>query len=228
MTIARHFDLYLADLRQQLAALGDEVGTILTLANDGLAHPRVGLKADAGIIEDRIDSRETAITTRCHELLVLQTPMTRDLRFLLAATHIANDLELIGDHAESVCRRADFLARHHLLPTPPPSLAPLARLAHDMVRQAMDAIVGGDFPLSRQLLAEEDEADRLTKSCFRELSGIMHDQPDLIPECTHLVRAVAHLEEIADLAVAIAEEGLFVHKGRTVRHRHDEIFSQAI
>ncbi len=72
MTIARHFDLYLADLRQQLAALGDEVGAILTLANEGMKRPRVGLKAEAAAIEDRIDSRETAITTRCHELLVLQ------------------------------------------------------------------------------------------------------------------------------------------------------------
>jgi phosphate transport system protein len=228
MTIVRHFDLELADLRQNLAALGSEVLTLLTLANAGLGRPRVGLKAEAAVIEDRIDHREGAVTTRCHELLVLQTPMTRDLRFLLAATHIANDLELIGDHAESVCRRADYLGRHQLPPTMPPSLAPLGTLAQDMVKQAMDAIVGGDFPLSRQLLAEEDEADRLTKACFRELAGIMHDQPDVIPECTHLVRAVAHLEEVADLAVAIAEEGLFVHRGRTVRHRHDEIFSQAV
>jgi phosphate uptake regulator len=51
-----------------------------------------------------------------------------------------------------------------------------------------------------------------------------HLDPAVIAECTHLVRATANLEQIADLAVAIAEEGLFVQSGHTGRHHHNEIF----
>ena len=45
-------------------------------------------------------------------LLATQQPMARDLRLLIAAMKIANDLERVGDHAVNIAQSAERLLAH--------------------------------------------------------------------------------------------------------------------
>ena len=51
----------------------------------------------------------------------------------------------------------------------------------------------------------------------------MAKTPERIREYTHLLRAVAHLEHIGDIAVAVAEESVYIHKGQLIRHHHEDL-----
>lgn len=221
MTQIRHFDLELAELKRSLVSMGNIVEEALGLAVSAIQQPTLEARDRVGGIEERIDHLETQIEERCHQIISLQSPMAKDLRFLISATRITSDLEQVGDLAESIAKRAHYIARHQLVRNPE-GLAPLGQLARGMVHQAIESFVGGDIEAGKRILLEEDDADRLTKTCYKEIQAAMQAQPDLIKEYTHLLRAVGHLEHTADIAVSIAEEAVYIHRGQLVRHHHPE------
>jgi phosphate transport system protein len=222
MTQLRQFELELADLKRSLVAMGDMVDHALLLAVNGIQNPTADIRERARTLEDGIDAMETVIEDRCHTIIALQNPMVRDLRFIISAMSIASDLEQLGDRAESISKRAHYIACHGRIDNPP-ELAELCRLTHTMLRQAMDAFVTGNGEVTRKVIEEEPETDKLTKACYAFLQERMASDTTRIKEYTHMLRAVSSLEQVGDLAMAIAEETVFMHQAQMIRHNHDNL-----
>ena len=221
MSQIRQFDLELAELKRSLVGMGNLVEQALDLAIAAIQHPVSGVRARAKEIENRVDLLDTQIEERCHELIVLQSPMAKDLRLLISATRITSELEQVADLAEGIAKRAEFIAGHQAVVNPP-QLGPLGDLAKRMVSQAMDAFVTGRFEQAGGILLEEDAADRMTKECYASIQVSMQATPEKITEYTHLLRAVGHLEHIADIAVSIAEEAVYIYRGHLVLHPREK------
>ena len=220
MAQIRHFDLDLAELKRSLVAMGNLVEDMLALGVGTIVAPNLDARDRASALEERVDAAETMIEERCHQMIALQSPMARDLRFLISATRIASDLEQVGDLAESITKRADYIARHSPVANPE-CLNPLGTIARRMINQALEAFVTGNLGVARGIMGEEREADALTKLCYGGIQAAMQAHPELIKEYTHLLRAVGHLEHAADIAVSIADEAVYIHRGDLVRHQHD-------
>jgi phosphate transport system protein len=227
MTQLRHFEIELADLKRSIVAMGDMVDRSLALAIEGLQRPTADLRERARTLEDGVDAMETVIEDRCHTIIALQNPMVRDLRFIISAMSIASDLEQIGDHAESVSKRAYYIACHDPV-TNPPELDELGRIAQRMVRQSMDAFVTGSAETTRKVLDDENRTDELTKLCYAFIQERMAAEPPQIKEYTHLLRAVSALEQVGDLAQAIAEETVYMHQAQMIRHSHDSLTQKKV
>ncbi len=86
---------------------------------------------------------EVEIEEQCISLLALQQPMARDLRMLMAAGKIANDLERVGDHAVNIAQSAMRLSQSRPI-TPEPEIVEMARLARVMLSDALEAFIRGD------------------------------------------------------------------------------------
>ncbi len=222
MSHMRKFDLELSELKESLVSMGSLVEKALAISVEAIQTPIAGVRATAGELEQRIDQLDTQIEERCHVLIALQSPMASDLRFLISTTRITSDLEQAADLAESVAKRADFIARHHPVANPG-HLPALCQLTCTMFRQALDALVAGRFDEARGILIEEDRADALTKLCYESIQQSMQREPDSIAEYTHLLRAVSYLEQIADIAVAIAEQAVYIHRGHLVMHPKEHV-----
>jgi phosphate transport system protein len=222
MTQLRHFDLELAELKRDLVGMGNLVERSLALGIQCILAPNLDGREAVEGIEERVDALETAIEERCHRIIALQSPMARDLRFLISATRITADIEQVGDLAESIAKRGHYIARHSGTVRNPDQLKPLSELSRAMVHQALDAFVTGDIETAKRILLEEDQADRLTKESYKAIMESMLAQPELIKEYTHLLRAVGHLEHIADIAVSVAEEAVYIHRGQLIRHHHPD------
>jgi phosphate transport system protein len=220
MSVFRHFDLELAELKRSLVEMGNLVEDMLALSVGAILAPNHDARDRAEELEERVDAAESAIEERCHQLIALQSPRARDLRFLISATRIASDLEQVADLAESIARRADYIVRHSQVPNPP-ELEPLGALARRMVNQALEAFVTGNLGVARHIHDEERQADERTRDCYHAIQAAMQEHPALIKEYTHLLRAVGHLEHTADIAVSIADEAVYIHRGDLVRHQHD-------
>ncbi len=217
MSTIRHFDLELAELKRSLVGMGNLVEEAVAIGVKAICSPVAGARNKAKELEERIDQLDSQIEERCHTLIALQSPMASDLRLLISATRITAELEQVADLAESVAKRADFIARHNPLKNPA-ELQILGELARTMLRQALEAFVTGRFDEARGILTEEDEADRLTKVCYEAIQNSMQATPTVIAEYTHLLRAVGHLEHIADISVSIAEQAVYIHRGHLVLH----------
>ncbi|MEK7414284.1 MAG: phosphate signaling complex protein PhoU [Planctomycetota bacterium] len=220
MSQPRQFELELADLKRSIVAMGDMVDRAVTLAVEGIQKPSADLRERARTFEDGIDAMESVIEDRCHTLIALQSPMVRDLRFIISAMSIASDLEQVGDLAQSISKRAHYIACHQAVENPP-ALAELAILAERMTRQSMDAFITGSLDVTKQVIAEESQSDDLTKACYAWLQDRMAQEPTKVKEYTHLLRAVSSLEQIGDKTLAIAEETVYMHQAQFIRHNHD-------
>ena len=222
MNQIRHFDLELAELKRSLVSMGNMVERSLSIAVEAIIRPTVEAREQCRVLEEQLDTLETAIEDRCHQIIALQQPMAGELRLVIAAMRITADLEQVGDLAESVAKRASFIARNKGASIPA-QIETLGRLTLGMQRHAMEAFITGNLNLARGVITDEEHSDTLTKQCYEQLQNLMRNDPDRIREYTHLLRAASQLEHIADVAVSIAEETVYIYKGTNIRHHHEEL-----
>jgi phosphate transport system protein len=217
----RHFHDELSELKSTLLAMSAEAQTALAASVEALLQ-RDSTKAAQVISGDhRIDAFELEIDELVVKLLATQQPMARDLRLLMAAMKIANDLERVGDHAVNIAQSAE-----RLLVSPPivpePEIVEMARLARRMLADALDAFVRADAQAGRALCRRDDQVDGLHDSVFRILLTHMMESPHIISAAMELFLVSRNLERVADLATNIAEDIVFMVEGKTIKHHAEK------
>ncbi len=217
----RHFHDALSHVKVRLLTMSGEAEAALGLAVEALLE-RHEEKARRVIAGDRvIDSMEVEIEEECIGLLALQQPMARDLRMLTSALKIANDLERVGDHAVNIAQSAERLARARPI-TPEPEIVEMARLARDMLSDALEAFVRGDAGAGREVCLRDDRVDALHRSVFRILLTHMMEDPHMISAGMELFLVSRNLERVADLATNIGEDVVFLVEGKSIKHHAED------
>jgi phosphate transport system protein len=213
----RHFHEELAQLKSRLLEMSALAEDLVRLSIEALLERDVS-KTEAVILGDReLDAIEVEMDEACIQLLALQQPMARDLRLITMAMKISNDLERVGDHAVNIAQ-----AVRHLVEQPPhtplPAIEEMARVAREMLSDALDHFVRGDSQGAREVCRRDDRVDSLHDSIFRSLLTYMMEDPRRISAAMSLVLISKNLERIADLATNIAEDVVFLVEGRSIKH----------
>jgi phosphate transport system protein len=170
--------------------------------------------------EERINALEIEIDDAVIDLLALQQPVATDLRFILAALKINNDLERIGDHAVNIAQSAIKRADHPPV-RPLVDIPSMADITKTMLRDAIDAFIQLNTALAHKVLNSDDQIDDLNRKVVDQLVEVMRESPDTISEALELIRISRNLERVADLATNIAEEVIFMAEARIVKHHTD-------
>jgi phosphate transport system protein len=218
----RHFDRQLGSIDRALADMAALVERALVIAVDGLRQPYREIGDAAREVEGHVDRLDDALGHDCQALMALRSPVAGDLRRLVSGMRAALVLEMIGDQAESVSRRVRYLARHTPVPVPAAVVA-LADAALAAYRRALPALATGSGEDAKAVFALEAETDRLSKVGYAAVRAALSDDGTQAAEWSHLLRAIGRLEHIGDLAAELAEEGVFLCTGQSIRHRHEAL-----
>src|SRR5262245_7662075 len=100
----RHFHHELEALRDRLTELAGRAEAALVKSMEALKTRNAKLAEEVRAEDIAIDRIDLEIESRSLDFLGLQQPVARDLRFLVAAIRISNDLERIGDHAVNIAQ----------------------------------------------------------------------------------------------------------------------------
>ncbi len=221
----RHFHDELNDMKVRLLTMSSEAEAALALAVEAYLERKTD-KAERVLQGDRnIDAMETDVEERCISLLALQQPMAKDLRMLTAALKISNDLERVGDHAVNIA--GSVLRLKQMRPVAPdPELIEMARLAREMLSDALEAFIRGDSAAAREICRRDDRVDALQDSVFRIMLTHMMEEPQTIGAGVEVFLVSRNLERVADLATNIAEDVVFLVEGKSIKH-HAENQAQA-
>ena len=217
----RHFEREIEALKEQLLLMGGRAEQIVRKSIESLVR-RDAEQAGAVFVDDKlIDRLEIDIEERCIKLFALQQPLATDLRFIMSALKISNDLERVGDHAVNIAQSAVRLSAEPVL-KPLVDIPRMADLSTAMLHDALDAFVRRDPETARVLCRRDDEVDNLNRQVFRELLSYMIESPATITRSMDLILVARNLERVADLATNVAEEVVFINEARIIKHRADE------
>ena len=170
--------------------------------------------------EEQMDALQNEIDEETVRLIAVHTPVAGNLRLLLGMTRINAELERIGDQVMNIAFYSKTLLAEESM-QPPDAMPQLAEMAEDMLRKTLDAFTQKSGDLARSVIRSDDEADELHDSIFRELMARVCADTQSISRGLELVLIARALERIADHAVSIAEDVVYVAEGRNIRHVDD-------
>jgi len=213
----RHFDKDIQALMDLLLRMGALVEEQISQAVQALQERDSALAERVIGGDDAIDRMELEIDQEVLELIAKMQPAASDLRFVAGVMKIAPELERIADLAQDVAERVVELNREPAL-SPAIEVPRLARIAQDMVRGALDALVKRDPALAREIIARDDEIDALTEQSFRELLTYMLEDTRNISRAIRLTFLGKYFERMADGATNICEMVVYMVEGKVIKH----------
>ena len=167
--------------------------------------------------DDEMDQLEIEVDNLCYEVLALEQPVARDLRFIATALKIVRDIERIGDIAVNIAERANELLQE-------PELKRLIDLpimvdaALRILKDSLDAFVNSDAELAEKVIQDDHLIDDIYEHMFRELLTYMIEDPRYITRALKLIFIAKHLERVGDHSANIVEMVVFLVRGQDIRH----------
>ena len=218
----RHFHDQLDELKRRLLLMSERAESLVDLAVEALLR-RDASKAEAVLAGDRdVDRLEVEVEAMAVELLALQQPMARDLRFLISAIKASADLERVGDHAVNIAQSALRIVADKSNITPDVAIEEMARRARQMLGQAIDAFVRADGGLGRAVCLMDDEVDKLNDELFRIVVTYILEDPKTISMAIELLLVGRNLERVADLSTNIGEDAVYLAEGKQIKHHLED------
>jgi phosphate transport system protein len=176
-----------------------------------------GLPGEVFLLEPRINEMEIMIDEHAIRLLRRGSFTDDEMRLIVAALKITNDLERIGDIAVNLAERVISLRE---MPDAklPEDLLPMAEAVRSMVSRSLGALIFRNAEMAAQVLEADDLVDQYRDKIFENLMTKMTENAALVSPGMQFVLATRHLERIADHATNIAEDIIFWVRGLDVRH----------
>ncbi|MFN0156983.1 MAG: phosphate signaling complex protein PhoU [Bacteroidota bacterium] len=213
----RHFVQELESLKTNIIKMGSFAEQAIAESIRALLERRIDLAKEVIAQDQRINAFEIEIDDAVVDLLALQQPVAADLRFILAASKINNDLERIGDHAVNIAESAvQYSASPPLKPLV--DIPQMAQITKGMLRDAIDGFIQTDASVCRGVLRSDDIIDDMNKRVVKDLVECIRRDPETVEQALELIRVSRNLERVADLATNIAEEVIFMAEARVVKH----------
>lgn len=208
-------------LDQELNQLKDNIIRLASAAIESLDKAMNALQtrnvteANQVVINDEaINQLRYEIEEKSLLILATQAPTASDLRAVIAAIHLAVELERIGDHASGIARLVERMEDEEEIDTLY-KLPKMAKRASEMLQQGIDAYIQRDPQLALDMIKRDDKIDKQYNKLFREALEEMRDD-DYIRRATYLLWVGHNLERIGDRATNIAERVIFMCTGEFV------------
>jgi phosphate transport system protein len=183
-----------------------------------LENPRTAaLPSEVFLLEPRINEMEIVIDEHAIRLLRTGSFSDDELRLMVAALKITNDLERIGDIAVNLAQNVISL-REMPGAQVPEELAPMAAAVRAMVSKSLGALIFRNVEMATHVLESDDLVDRYRDRIFEQLLERMTHDTQVVSPGMQFILATRHLERIADHATNIAEDIIFWVRGLDVRH----------
>ena len=209
----RAFDADLQELARKIAEMGGLAEKQITAAIEALGKRDVALARDVISTDDRVDALQREIEEKAIVTIARRQPMALDLREIVGALRISNDLERIGDLAENVAKRVLLLTEEFQISEAMLQLQRMAQLVLEQLTRVLQSYERYDITAALEVWRKDQEIDAINNSLFRELLTYMMENPRNITFCTHLLFCAKNIERMGDHATNIAETVYYVVQG---------------
>jgi phosphate transport system protein len=201
----RSYDDELSDLAQKIAEMGGLAEYQVADSVSALSSHDAAMAERIFTTDQRIDMLQRQIEDTAVSMIARRQPMGQDLREIMAAIHIANDLERVGDLAKNTAKRVFAVESNFTVQRLVAGVEHIAELSLAQLKSVLDSYASRDIATARNVWERDDEIDAMYTALFRELLTYMIEDARNITFGTHLLFSAKNIERIGDHATNIAE-----------------------
>ena len=215
-------------VENELLAIKEEVNDMWLLVRQQLENAFNALRNNDDDLansvasrEKRVNAFELKIDSDIEDFIALYNPVAVDLRFALAMLKINNNLERIGDYADSIAR---FVARNNLTEEDKQLFNVLElKEMYDQVLHMFStthrALENSDASLAKSVI-DKDLLDSLNQKALDKLAEYAKNNPSAIRFCLEIAAILRKLERTGDHIINLAEETVFYIDAEVLKHIH--------
>ena len=216
--ISQRFNDDLEEIRTHILNMGGMVEKQVVDSVNALVDADSGLAMQVISTEKQINGFERQIDEECTRLIALRQPAASDLRLIVAVTKANVDLERVGDEANKIAKMSIKLSEEDKLPRGYTEVRHIGNHVTAMLHQSLDAFARFDVELAAKVVKEDKDVDVEYESAMRQLVTFMMEDPRYIKRVLNVMWSLRALERIGDHARNIAEQVIYLVKGRDIRH----------
>ncbi|MEY5061123.1 MAG: hypothetical protein RIS45_1044 [Planctomycetota bacterium] len=212
-----HLQSRIIDLRRNLLALGALVEQRVANVIDVIRDADVDLARKVRSGDAEIDQMQLDLENECMRLLALGSPVASDLRMILTAMRVSNELERIADMCKGISKRVIRLVESGNYRYPA-ALVQMAEGALAMLRDVLVAFSNEDIKLCLEIRKADTYVDNLNREVVAWSREWIEQDVEKSGAAIELLAIAQRIERLADIVTAIAEDTVFLVEGRLVRH----------
>ncbi len=214
----------LVSLRREVNEMWTIVYNQISKASDAVLMMDKELAQQVILREKRVNAVELKIDSDVEDVIALYNPVAIDLRFVLAASRINNDLERIGDFAEGIakfvmkCEKtsidADLLREL--------KLEVMFNQVLSMLEISKKAFNDENIELATSLFSRDNVLDEINAAVTDILTDYIENHIEDTKICLELIGVFRKLERAGDHITNIAEEIVFFVDAKVLKHMEKE------
>ena len=211
-SLRAHFDRELAELTEKVLEMGSRARASVSQAVAALLAGDADLAREVIAGDAIINDMRTMIEETCYGMLAMEQPVAGDLRHIVSALTMVNDLERIGDHAKRIAATS-LRMQGEARAIPMGNLRSLSDMGLAMLDRSLAAVVSHDVEEAQAVCRMDDQADALYKQIFNVTLSYMLENPRFVGAGTYVIQVGHELERVADRATNVAERAIYAATG---------------
>jgi phosphate transport system protein len=215
MSLRTQFDEKLAEYYRNILYMGSMVEQFLLDVTDAFAAGNVEKARELIDTDLKIDSLQIGLEQESVMLLLLQSPVAKDLRKIVTSIKIVSDLERIGDYSVHLAKlgvKGNRALYAHFIPR----ICDMARIGATMIRDSLTAYIEDNEKLALDTARRDDELDRLKKDITASLIRLQPRSEGEMKQIWRYLSVCKDLERLGDHCTTICEWVVFSVRGEIV------------
>jgi phosphate transport system protein len=210
------FDADLQDLVRVVAEMGGLAEKQIGDAFEALDKRDLALAERVVADDAKIDALQREIEEKAILTIARRQPMAVDLREIVGALRVSNDLERIGDLAKNIAKRVGALEGDFQPQQVMRGVEHMTDLVLTQIKDVLDSFARRNAAEAMAVWRSDEEVDAVNNSLFRELLTYMMEDPRNISYCIHLLFCAKNIERMGDHATNIAETVYYMVEGHAI------------
>jgi phosphate transport system protein len=210
------FDIDLQELARLVAEMGGLAEKQVADAVDALAERDLDTAQRTVAVDPEVDALQAEIEEKAVLTIARRQPMAVDLREIIGALRVSNDLERIGDLAKNIGKRVIALDSEFYPVGLIRGVEHMGSMVLAQLKEVLDSYARHDLKKALAVWNGDEEIDAICTSIFRELLTYMMEDSHHITFCIHLMFCAKNFERMGDHATNIAETVYYMVEGRAI------------
>jgi phosphate transport system protein len=218
--MASHFEIELEKLKNVIIKIGNLAENQVNESVKALLSEPIEGK-EVKKTENKIDKLDVKIDEICQSIFALQQPVASDLRFIMSAMQISNEIERIGDLAVSIIDRSKNIKDKHDL-IAKFEITEIARQIEIVTLKTNECFVSRDENTIGEVFILNKTIQNKCDDAIHNIINEMKTNSKTVVSGTNLVIVLKHLERISEHCTNIAEYVHFMINAKIIKHENHQ------